>query len=92
MRSGGMTTIVLLGLVGACMSLPACGNKQPGDKAAQQPGGEPTGGAAPATAKYTCSMHPDVAATAPGKCPQCGMDLVPVEASTDSTGGGQPHS
>ena len=26
--------------------------------------------------KYTCPMHPDVVAAAPGKCPNCGMDLV----------------
>jgi Cu(I)/Ag(I) efflux system membrane fusion protein len=27
---------------------------------------------------YTCSMHPSVKQAAPGKCPICGMDLVPV--------------
>jgi len=27
---------------------------------------------------YTCTMHPSVRAEAPGKCPICGMDLVPV--------------
>lgn len=27
---------------------------------------------------YTCPMHPDVHAVKPGKCPECGMDLVPV--------------
>jgi heavy metal-binding protein len=27
---------------------------------------------------YTCSMHPDVRATAPGNCPRCGMTLVPI--------------
>ena len=26
--------------------------------------------------KYTCSMHPDVVQSEPGKCPKCGMDLV----------------
>lgn len=34
---------------------------------------------APAAAKvgsYTCPMHPEVVAAAPGKCPKCGMDLV----------------
>jgi hypothetical protein len=25
---------------------------------------------------YTCTMHPDVKMEKPGKCPQCGMDLV----------------
>ena len=27
---------------------------------------------------YTCTMHPSVHAEVPGKCPICGMDLVPV--------------
>src|SRR5689334_3104007 len=27
---------------------------------------------------YTCTMHPFVHADAPGKCPVCGMTLVPV--------------
>ena len=27
---------------------------------------------------YTCSMHPTVHATAPGKCPICSMELTPV--------------
>ena len=28
--------------------------------------------------EYTCSMHPDTRTSAPGKCPKCGMTLVPV--------------
>lgn len=27
---------------------------------------------------YTCSMHPQIHADKPGKCPICGMDLMPV--------------
>jgi RND family efflux transporter MFP subunit len=27
---------------------------------------------------YTCPMHPEVISDKPGKCPKCGMDLVPV--------------
>jgi Heavy metal binding domain len=27
-------------------------------------------------APYTCSMHPEVSAREPGKCPRCGMNLV----------------
>lgn len=30
------------------------------------------------TDSYTCSMHPEIRAAAPGKCPKCGMALVPV--------------
>ena len=28
---------------------------------------------------YTCPMHPDVISDHPGKCPKCGMNLVPLE-------------
>lgn len=27
---------------------------------------------------YTCSMHPQIRQNEPGKCPLCGMDLIPV--------------
>ena len=38
--------------------------------------------ATPAAAqKYTCPMHPEVISDKPGKCPKCGMNLVPVKAS-----------
>ena len=32
------------------------------------------------TKKYTCSMHPEVVMNKPGKCPKCGMALVPMKA------------
>ena len=28
---------------------------------------------------YTCSMHPQVMQDQPGKCPICGMELIPVQ-------------
>jgi Cu(I)/Ag(I) efflux system membrane fusion protein len=31
-----------------------------------------------AAVKYTCPMHPEVMADKPGKCPICGMNLVPA--------------
>ena len=43
---------------------------------------------------YTCTMHPSVHAEAPGQCPICGMDLVPVmkkistHSSSAPAGGG----
>jgi Cu(I)/Ag(I) efflux system membrane fusion protein len=37
---------------------------------------------------YTCTMHPSVHAEAPGKCPICGMELVPVKKRD----GGQPSA
>ncbi len=35
--------------------------------------------AAPAGAKYTCPMHPEIVQVGPGSCPKCGMALVPME-------------
>jgi len=36
---------------------------------------------------YTCPMHPEVRKTEPGKCPGCGMDLIPEKKSADSHAG-----
>lgn len=33
----------------------------------------------PGAVEYTCVMHPEVIRPAPGKCPKCGMQLVPKE-------------
>ncbi|UGU17374.1 efflux RND transporter periplasmic adaptor subunit [Sinomicrobium kalidii] len=35
---------------------------------------------------WTCSMHPQIRQNEPGKCPICGMDLIPL----DKGGGGDP--
>jgi membrane protease subunit (stomatin/prohibitin family) len=37
---------------------------------------------------YTCTMHPNVKLDKPGKCPECGMDLVKktVQATNKSEG------
>ena len=29
--------------------------------------------------KYTCTMHPEVVKSKPGKCPKCGMTLVAMD-------------
>jgi rubrerythrin len=31
---------------------------------------------------YFCPMHPEVISEEPGKCPKCGMDLVPMNVET----------
>src|SRR5438132_11789280 len=41
---------------------------------------------------YTCTMHPSVHAEAPGKCPICGMDLVPVMKKSPSPSAFEPSS
>ena len=39
---------------------------------------------------YTCTMHPSVHAEEPGKCPICGMDLVPVMKKSASPSASEP--
>lgn len=34
---------------------------------------------------YTCPMHPEVKKTEPGKCPGCGMDLIPEKRDLGDT-------
>lgn len=33
---------------------------------------------------YTCSMHPQIRQNEPGKCPLCGMDLIPLKTGKSS--------
>ncbi|HMG90956.1 MAG TPA: heavy metal-binding domain-containing protein, partial [Chryseolinea sp.] len=35
--------------------------------------------------QYTCPMHPEVFKDAPGQCPKCGMNLVPVKKEPPNT-------
>ena len=44
----------------------------------------------PASAQYTCPMHPEVRAEKPGSCPKCGMTLEPVDPA--STAGPNTHA
>ncbi|MEP6796138.1 MAG: copper-translocating P-type ATPase [Saprospiraceae bacterium] len=41
--------------------------------------------------KYTCPMHPQIIQDGPGKCPLCGMTLVPLSKS-DTHDGHESHS
>lgn len=38
-----------------------------------------------ASVPYTCVMHPEVVRPGPGKCPKCGMDLVPQRRTGATT-------
>ncbi|KXK29252.1 MAG: hypothetical protein UZ01_02268 [Candidatus Brocadia sinica] len=57
----------------------------------EQPVTEPTSSIHPPSIEpsttYACPMHPEAVQSGPGKCPTCGMRLVPSEPSkTDSEG------
>ncbi|MHC4423824.1 MAG: efflux RND transporter periplasmic adaptor subunit [Planctomycetota bacterium] len=56
-------------------SRPSTAHKYPGDQ--------------PVPRKWYCSMDPQIIRDGPGKCPICGMDLVPM--TTDSAGGAGPR-
>ncbi len=40
---------------------------------------------APQIETWSCSMHPHIMRDAPGKCPICGMDLIPVRQNHSAT-------
>lgn len=42
--------------------------------------------------QYTCPMHPEVIKDAPGKCPKCGMSLVPVKEKAMDKHGHDGHA
>lgn len=62
-------------IVAMLLTLPACGKKPGASKPAD-------------IDYYTCTMHSSVRADGPGKCPICGMELVPVM----KRGGGEAPS
>lgn len=64
------------------------GAMQHGGHAAPQPAptagghanhGTPSSASQQAGEQWTCPMHPEVIQSAPGKCPKCGMKLVPAQ-------------
>ncbi len=43
------------------------------------------------TTIWTCAMHPQIRMTEPGKCPICGMDLIPLAQSNAPVDSGAIH-
>ena len=69
--------LVPLEQAGGGMGHDGAGDGEPGPAQQGEHGGDARG--------YTCPMHPEIARDAPGRCPICGMDLVPRgEAGDDA--------
>ncbi len=72
-------TVLLLTLLA---TVDGCGRSATPPAKPAAPAAAPTEGAVPAATAgetWTCPMHPEVKAAAPGKCPVCKMDLVPAK-------------
>jgi len=67
-----LVAILSLGIIG-------CDNKS-GKDSMNMNGDSSMNKSAPATnptsVTYTCTMHPEVVQSQPGKCPKCGMSMV----------------
>ncbi|HLG38695.1 MAG TPA: efflux RND transporter periplasmic adaptor subunit, partial [Chitinophagaceae bacterium] len=68
----GRVSLVYLPLLIACSLLLIFSSCKGGNKDSEQT----------SNIFYTCSMHPQIMEPAPGTCPICGMDLIPVEKRT----------
>jgi Cu(I)/Ag(I) efflux system membrane fusion protein len=67
-RYANPSFIFIIGIV-ISLFVAGCSNKS-----GQTPSGD-------STQMWTCSMHPQIKQTQPGKCPICGMDLIPIKTS-----------
>ncbi|MAQ13834.1 MAG: efflux transporter periplasmic adaptor subunit [Sandaracinus sp.] len=71
-RSGVIAIAATLAVVALVAGVGRCGSA---DTTAEEHAGHDH----PADTIWTCSMHPQIRQPAPGQCPICGMDLIPVE-------------
>lgn len=72
--------VVIFGL-GIAVGAPLFGGSSPPDGPAGVASADHAGHEKAQT--WTCSMHPQIKLPDPGKCPICGMDLIPLDAGGD---------
>ena len=73
MRKSYIVKIIFLGFLAA--GFVSCKNKPGKDAHAEHKKAQ----------QYTCPMHPQIISDKPGKCPICGMDLVPKSSNRELT-------
>jgi membrane fusion protein, copper/silver efflux system len=80
LKSRGLPLVlVAAGLVaGYWLARALSGGEEPAHTQHQAPATAERAASAGQEQMYTCSMHPQVRSPTPGKCPICGMDLIPV--------------
>ena len=81
-----LTAIAAIALIAPLLAGDSCcSGGTPGS--AQSVSGTQSSMAKPAdhAQKYVCPMHPDVVYDKPGKCPKCGMTLVPAKDGAKSS-------
>ncbi len=87
MRDGTNKTRLVVKLALAVIAAFAIGYIVRGCRSADQGESKPVSGVEAETSKiWTCSMHPQIRQPKPGKCPICGMTLVPVSSSEEQVG------
>ena len=84
MRRDRAVTIFTLVLLGAIAVQCSSGSDDTTGAARSEPTATSTQAAGAEEETWTCAMHPQIRLPGPGKCPICGMDLIPVD---DGTGG-----
>lgn len=73
---------LLILLVGFSLGMIVRSDHEPPTSESSQTASMPPEQAPDQATMWTCSMHPQIRSNKPGKCPKCGMDLIPVATST----------
>ena len=83
-RIRSATQLAAVGLLGLLIGfgLRGCFRSGQASGGAAEPSGEERHAAV-----WTCSMHPQIRQPKPGKCPICGMDLIPVGGGAEEKTG-----